>query len=424
MGSSEMTGSVVIVGAGLAGLSCAVHLAGKGRKVRVLEAANHAGGRCRSYDDDRLGTSIDNGNHILLSGNAAAFDYLRRIGAEKTMSGPDFAAFPFFDLRSGRNWTVHPNRGQIPWWIFSPSRRVPGTRPSDYLKGIRLAFAGPERTVAQALRGTGALYEAFWEPFALAVMNTAPEEASAALLWPVLRETFGRGEQAFRPRISRGGLSDSFVDPALAYLRRKAVSVEFGRRVRDIVFDGEEVRELDLGDERLAIAADDRIVLAVPPANCRKLLPGIVVPDEFRTILNAHFAFDGGPSEPEFIGLLGGISQWIFHRRKVISVTVSAADPLLDSDPAELAEKVWGEVSKALRISASGLPPWRLVREKRATIAQTPAQVRLRPATRTRFSQVVLAGDWTDTGIPATIEGAVRSGRAAAETIADSSVCA
>ena len=412
-----MTGQTVIIGAGLAGLSCAVRLAEQGRSVRVLEAASHAGGRCRSFLDDRLGTRIDNGNHILLSGNTAAFDFLGTIGAADTIAGPVVAEFPFFDLRSGRRWSVRPNRGTIPWWVFSEGRRVPGTRATDYLKGLALARAGADQTVADLLRGTGTLYESFWEPFAVAVLNTAAEEASARLLWPVIRETFCRGERYYRPRISRIGLSESFVDPALAYLRERNVPVEFGRRVRALEFDGDSVRHIDLGTERLAVSDADHVVLAVPPATCAKLMPGIVAPTEFRTIFNAHFRVEGGEAEPRFLGILGGISQWIFRRQKVISVTVSAAESLLDQDSEQTALKVWGEVSSAMGISTSDVPPWRLVKEKRATFAQTPEQVRRRPATRTGCPQVSLAGDWTDTGLPATIEGAIRSGKAAAETV-------
>ena len=412
-----MAGQTVIVGAGHAGLSCAVRLAGQGRAVRVLEAASHAGGRCRSFFDDRLETRTDNGNHILLSGNTAAFEFLEKIDAADTLVGPAPAEFPFFDLRTERRWKVRPNRGAIPWWVFSEARRVPGTRAAAYLKGLALAWAGDDQTVADVLGGTGALYEAFWEPFAVAVLNTAAEEASARLLWPVIREIFCRGEQFYRPRICRVGLSESFVDPAQDYLRERGVPIEFGCRVRGLDFEGDLLRGIDLGSERLTMAAEDRVVLAVPPSTCGKLIPGIVAPDEFRTIFNAHFRVAGGNADPEFLGVLGGVSQWIFRRQKVISVTVSAAESLLDADSEKTAHRVWREVSSAMGISTPGIPSWRLVKEKRATFAQTPEQVRRRPPTRTHRSQVFLAGDWTDTGLPATIEGAIRSGRAAAEAV-------
>src|SRR6266404_2862769 len=118
---------VHIVGAGLAGLAAAVRLAGAGRDIVLHEASGHAGGRCRSYFDSELGCRIDNGNHLLLSGNRAALDYLERIGAAASLSGPAVPRFDFCDLVNGERWTLAPGSGRLPWWIFSPRRRVPGT---------------------------------------------------------------------------------------------------------------------------------------------------------------------------------------------------------------------------------------------------------------------------------------------------------
>ncbi|MGC1179254.1 MAG: FAD-dependent oxidoreductase, partial [Methyloceanibacter sp.] len=126
-------GTVHIVGAGLAGLAAAIGLVGTGREVVVHELARHAGGRCRSYYEPALGLTIDNGNHLLLSANHAALAFLKTIGSEQKLVGPKEAEFAFADLASGERWVLHPNKGRVPWWIFSKTRRVPGTRPADYL---------------------------------------------------------------------------------------------------------------------------------------------------------------------------------------------------------------------------------------------------------------------------------------------------
>lgn len=115
-------GCVHVIGAGLSGLSAAVSLACRGKRVLIHEASGHAGGRCRSYDDANLGCRIDNGNHLLLSGNTAALSFLETIGADGALTGPERAAFPFVDLDSGKRWTVAPGTGRIPWWIAVPSR--------------------------------------------------------------------------------------------------------------------------------------------------------------------------------------------------------------------------------------------------------------------------------------------------------------
>ena len=127
-----------IVGAGLAGLAAAIKLSQAGQRVVLHEAAPHAGGRCRSYFDRTLNATIDNGNHLVLSGNRDTLAYVQAIGAQDQLVGPDRAIFPFFDLASGERWNVNLSMGKIPIWIFDAGRRPPGTRPQDFLALLRL----------------------------------------------------------------------------------------------------------------------------------------------------------------------------------------------------------------------------------------------------------------------------------------------
>src|SRR5271157_6275202 len=129
---------VHVIGAGLAGLSAAVALCQAGQTVTVVEAGPAAGGRCRSYFDRELDLRIDNGNHLLLSGNQAARAYIAEIGATEHFDIPDQAIFPFVDLKTGERWAIRPNKGRIPWWVLRADRRVPGTRLSDYWPMARI----------------------------------------------------------------------------------------------------------------------------------------------------------------------------------------------------------------------------------------------------------------------------------------------
>jgi hydroxysqualene dehydroxylase len=413
-----VAGHIHIIGAGVAGLSCAVSLTERGESVTLYEAAGHAGGRCRSYEDAALGRRIDNGNHLLLSGNSSAMAYLKIIGASDSLTGPETASYPFVDLKSGERWTVRPNKGVLPWWVFCENRRVPGTNAWDYLKALRLALAGKNDTLAKCLGNSGPLFERFWEPLGVAVLNTDANEAAAALLWPVMKEAFGKGEDFCRPRIAREGLSESFVDPALAYLKGHDADVNLNTRVRTITLDNERTTSLDLGDKTVSLDEDDVLVLAVPPAVASSLLPDLTVPLETRAIVNGHFILDAPRSdELSFMGLVGSVSQWLFVRGEVASVTVSAADKLAEQPAEEIAETLWKEVAKALELGDKPLPAHRIVKEKRATFAQTPEDVSRRPGPVTAWSNLFLAGDWTNTGLPATLEGAIRSGRIAANRI-------
>src|ERR1700722_16500157 len=152
-----MTRTVHIIGAGLAGLSAAIKLSGRGVAVVVHEATAFAGGRCRSYHDPFVGITIDNGNHLLLSGNRAALGYLREIGGTDRLAGPDHAEFPFVDLKSNERWTLRFDDGRLPFWIFDAKRRVPGTRALDYLSLLRLLFAAPARPVGKVIPCNGLL---------------------------------------------------------------------------------------------------------------------------------------------------------------------------------------------------------------------------------------------------------------------------
>src|SRR5215218_665719 len=163
-----MPSRVHIVGAGLSGLSAAVRLTRAGVPVVVHEATAQAGGRCRSYYDHSFGGMIDNGNHLLLSGNHAAMSYLRLIGGEHALHGPPRAEFPFIDLASGERWTLRPNEGRFPTWIFSSSRRVPGTNAFDYLAIGRLLRGASDAPIRSLMKCSGVLYERLYRPFLLA----------------------------------------------------------------------------------------------------------------------------------------------------------------------------------------------------------------------------------------------------------------
>ncbi len=420
-------GTVHIVGAGLAGLSAAIRIArsGAGLEVKLYESAGHAGGRCRSFRDAMLGCEIDNGNHLILGANPAVFAYLDAVGARDGLAGPDEAAFPFADLSTQERWVLRPNAGRLPWWVLARGRRVPGTRAADYLGIARLLAASRDATVSECLDAGSTLFRRLWDPLTVAALNAAPGEASARLLARVVRDTFGGGANACRPYIATGGLTPVLVDPALRALARDGVAVRFNLRLRSVESArAGQVTSLRFVGATVDVAAEDIVVLAVPPAALARIYPDVPVPEGSRAILNLHYRLPHpirlGRSPVGLVGLVGGTAQWLFLRGAVLSVTVSAADALMDEAEIDLLPRIWREVRAGLKLlgQAEGLPetppPGRVVKEKRATFLQSPANVARRPGTATKYRNLFLAGDWTNTGLPATIESAIRSGDAAA----------
>jgi squalene-associated FAD-dependent desaturase len=412
----KVQGNVHVIGAGISGLSAAVRLANAGYRVHVHEATQQAGGRCRSYFDAATNLTIDNGNHLLLSGNRHALAYARSIGTEAGLVGPARARFPFVDLATGKRWQLDLGDGRLPLWVFDKGRRVPDTSFSDYLALSPLIWASSGKRVGDTIPCRGTLYDRLVQPLLLAALNVDPPEGSAGLAGAIVRETLLAGGQACRPLIAREGLSTVLVEPAIKLLQAKGASVQFGRELRALGTVGSNVSELKFGGEALVLGPSDAVVMAVPPRAAASLLPGLKTPTKFRAIVNAHFRFDPPVDQPAIVGVVGGLVEWLFAFPQRLSVTISNGDRLVDMPREELAQAIWRDICQAAGVEGD-LPPWQIVRERRATFEATPEQNALRPGTVTSYKNLFLAGDWTDTGLPATIEGSVRSGDRAADRV-------
>jgi squalene-associated FAD-dependent desaturase len=400
----------------LAGLAAAERLCQSRRTIVIHEATAQAGGRCRSYYDQSTGMVIDNGTHLLLSGNHAALSFTEAIGSRPGLRGPDEAQFPFIDIASGEQWTLRFGDSRFPWWVFDKDRRVPQTGVVDYLSLARLVWTSVDKPIGKLMNCGGPIYDRLLEPLLLAALNITPREGSAKLAGAVIRESLALGGQACRPLLAREGLGSVFVEPAITHLRERGVAIVFEDELVELLFGNGRVSRLKFARQTVDLGVNDAVILAVPPYVATNLVPGLIAPSSFRGIVNAHFRIDPPAHLPPILGVINGTCEWIFPLSGRISATISDAGRLFDMPRTELAQTMWNDIAKVTGLPTT-LPPWQIVRERRATFAATPEENARRPAAETSWENLFMAGDWTQTGLPATIEGAIRSGYRAADLV-------
>ena len=407
-----------MVGAGLSGLAAALRLSETpGQEVLLHEATARAGGRCWSFHDAALDRLIDNGNHLVLSGNTAVFDHCRRIGTDTLLDVAPRAEIPFLDLETDARWRLRLPSG-LADLLRGGLRLPPGTALSLGPDAARLLRAGPMATVAQAIPGRGAAWTRIWEPLCLAVLNAPPETAAAAPLAEVLRRTVLKGGAASRPVTMPRGLGPTLIDPALDLLARRGVTPLYRRPLTGLALRQGRARALVFGEDEVVLGPDDAVVLALPPEALSRLM-GFAPPAPGQSILNAHFrvAPEVAAGLPPLLGLISGLSHWLFRRDDVLSVTVSAAESIAGPKPdrAALTARIWAEVARAAGSDAAPIAT-RLIRARAATADASPEARAARPPTLPH-ANLALAGDWLAGPLPETIEAALYSGRAAAEAL-------
>lgn len=411
-----MRGLTHIVGAGAAGLACAVALARVGRPVRVHEAAAGPGGRLRPVPHPDFPQPLEPGPQLLLSSSWSALSLLSETGAaERVLRGE--AALRFHDVESGRHWRMRAGWQGLPYWIFSPSVRAPDTGAVDYLLAMRLRRAQPEASVAEALATQGPLLHQLIRPLCRLLLNSDPEQASARLFWSVLRSTWLRGAEFARLVYPRRSAYDAFVEPALARLGERDCEIACALGPVTLELGDDRVTGLRVRGDLIAVSAEETVVLAVPLAEARRLLPALQIETRGRAIASAHFLL---PETQALAGggrirlLTGGLADRLVLQDRLVSLTACAADALLKEDEELLLQRFWKEAAPLLDLAEIPQPPAALLRRADATPAQDPAALAQRPGTRTPLSNLLLAGDWVARELPAGLDSAIASGQAAA----------
>ncbi len=440
---------VIIIGGGFAGLSAGVALAEKGFRVALLESKPALGGRAYSFADPESGDFVDNGQHVLMGCYTETLDFLDRIGAAKNLVFHNDLEIEMLD-RGGARATLrtahlpgpfHMSGGLLRYRHLTIRQRLRVL--TGGLKLLAMQRRNPsalqKMSVEQLMDALGQgerARQAFWYPLSIATLNDEPEVSSAALLAEVLRRGFfsRRSDSAFV--YSRVGLSDLYCSGAASLIERSGGVVSMRTPVESIEIENGSAVRVKLRDGTRLGAAN--IICAVPSRQVARLLPNSLRTDPFfapiaelqsSPIVCVHAWFDRVVTDSAFVGFIGATTQWLFNKRRIfemhgerhpgyLSFVISGARKLVDRSNDELLDIVLNDLKAMIPASAEARLLRALVmKEKHATMAPAPDTFRLRPGTVTPIPNLFLAGDWVQTGLPATIESAVISGRAAASAV-------
>jgi hydroxysqualene dehydroxylase len=434
---------VAVIGGGFAGLSAATALAAQGRRVIVLEARPGLGGRATSFTDPATGERVDNGQHLLIGGYHETFAFLRRIGTSEAVRLQPQLAVDFID-RNGERSRLQSLALPSPLHLLGGIATWPALTWRDRVASVKIGVAlrAAARVFRDATPGAGAQYpstvrewliregqtdrliDLLWEPLAVATLNESIDVAAPGPFLQVLARMFGRAAQDSALGLPLKPLDELYAEPSRAFLESTGSAVLVNASARVVLEPGVSVL---VRDQRLKCRA---VICAVPWYALPDVLPAVAslrdtidaargTPES--PIVTVNLWLDRQVMRGEFLGLPGRSMQWVFDKRVLfgdgsshLALVSSAATDLVARPNAEIIAIALSELRAALpEMRAAEVRRAVAVREKRATFSVAPG-LPARPGTGTALDGLFLAGDWIDTGLPATIESAVVSGHAAA----------
>lgn len=436
-----MTGHVVVVGGGLAGLAAACRLADAGLRVTVLEARARLGGATFSFPRD--GLVVDNGQHVILRCYTEYLDFLDRLGVAGHIRLQRRFRVPVLGAdgrrgelrRTGLPAPLHLARSLLGYRMLSGADRLRVLRAAQAMRRLDPQDTSlDERSFGEWLVEHGqneATIAALWNLVTVAALNADAFDASLALAAMVFRTGLLDRADAGDIGVPTVPLDRLHGEPAAEYLAARGAQVCLRSAVRAVRPTGTGF-EVVLDDR---VESADAVVAAVPPETASRIIPNGAIPHPERLdrlgsspIVNVHVVYPHAVTDQPFTAVVGSPVQWVFDRSAIAGVTggqylaisLSAAHRWVDMPTADLRELFLGELARlfpaARQASSTG---FFVTRERRATFRQAPGTARLRPTAPTGLPGLLLAGAWTATGWPDTMEGAVRSGHEAARLAAE-----
>lgn len=419
----------LIIGGGLAGLTAASILSSKNLSVTLIESSPKLGGRTYSFKDAETGTEIDNGQHIMMGCYKETLSFLKLIGAENNFDYQKNLFLKFID-RNKNQFQLNAATAFYPFNLLIAIVNYDVLNFSDKISFIKFLLKLPllrknslrEITVKEWLENENQnrkIIKSFWEILCVGAMNTNLDKASALVFYDVLVQIFLKGNFASTIILPKYGLSESIINPAALFIEKNGGTIILSESVKEIVVKNLNV--VSVKSDKNIFNNFDYVISAIPDYALDKIISvkklDIDLELEYSTILNIHIWLKGNKLQEKFYGLLDSPLHWIFVKGNHINIVISDANYLVDKSKVEIIKIVIDELLQYTSIKEEDVQQYKIIKEKRATFIPNVSTLEKRPDSKTLINNLFLAGDWTNTGLPSTIESAVKSGKIAAELI-------
>ncbi len=424
-----MQKKVIVIGGGFAGLAAGAYLAKNKFKVTLLEASPKVGGRAYSFLDKETNTIIDNGQHILMGCYYDTIKFLSLIGASDNFVFQNKLEVNF--VKEG--FQILPLKS---FHLFYPLNLIFGLLNfkaislKDRMNLLRVFLKLPFYSSSkfsnlnikewlEKEEQSKNVQEAFWKILAVGTLNTSIEKASAKIFIDILKQIFFKGSKAARIVLPKNGLSESYVKNAQEFILRNEGSIYLSESVEKLIFDSTRLKELR--SSKMIYSDFNFVVSTIPTFALSKILNDrndFLLPEfEYSTILNIHIWLKKNILPDGFFGLINSPLHWVFNKGTHLNIVISDANEIVNKSDEELIEIIKVEMQKFFLLDRELISNYKIVKEKRATFIPSNDIIDKRPSQKTKIKNLILAGDWVDTGLPSTIESAVKSGRVAAEIV-------
>lgn len=419
----------LIIGGGISGLTAASYLVSKKIKVTLLESSPKLGGRAYSFFDQETQTILDNGQHIMMGCFNETLDLLNLIEAKDNFIFQKNLKIEFLHEEFG-NINLNADKWFYPFNLLSALLKFKIFDNRDKLQLIKFLLSLPFQskkklnniTVKQWLiesEQTENLIKYFWEIIGIGALNSSISKASALLFNEIISQILYHGNFASTIILQKNGLSKSLIDPLNSFIVKNNGDIILSNKVNRLVIEKDNVVSVLTGDEKLSDY--DYLISAIPLYSLARIIDlnilNINIQFEYSSILNIHLWIEGLNLKEKFYGFLDSPLHWIFVKDEHFNIVISDADYLIEKDQNEIMELVINELKRFFPVAADAVKKYKIIKEKKATFIPANKVNKLRPEAETKIKNLFLAGDWTNTGLPATIESAVKSGRIAAEKV-------